>query len=116
MRASPARGGRRDWPGAVRADGVRSRCAAGGPDGDQRGRRVRGAGARRAAADLVDDAELEAGLRALEAPALAVFGTEDRVSPPELGRTYNEIIPRCHFVLVYDAGHAVAEERPEALA
>jgi hypothetical protein len=24
-------------------------------------------------------------------------------------------MPNCHYVLVYDAGHAIAAERPEAL-
>jgi pimeloyl-ACP methyl ester carboxylesterase len=33
-----------------------------------------------------------------------------------MGRTYRERMPNCHYVLVYDAGHAVAAERPEALA
>ena len=32
-----------------------------------------------------------------------------------MGRTYRERMPNCHYVLVYDAGHAVADERPEAL-
>jgi hypothetical protein len=32
-----------------------------------------------------------------------------------MGRTYRERMPNCHYVLVYDAGHAVAAERPEAL-
>ena len=35
--------------------------------------------------------------------------------PPAMGRTYRERMPNCHFVMVYDAGHAVAIERPEAL-
>lgn len=62
------------------------------------------------------DPALEAGLAALPAPTLVLFGTEDRVLAPELGRIYQEIMPRCRFVLVYDAGHAIAQERPEAFA
>jgi pimeloyl-ACP methyl ester carboxylesterase len=46
---------------------------------------------------------------------LVVFGTADKVVPPEMGRTYRERMPNCHYVMVYDAGHAVAAERPEAL-
>jgi pimeloyl-ACP methyl ester carboxylesterase len=37
------------------------------------------------------------------------------VVPPEMGRTYREPMPNSHYVPVYDAGHAVAAERPEAL-
>jgi pimeloyl-ACP methyl ester carboxylesterase len=29
-----------------------------------------------------------------------------------MGRSYRERMPNCHFVMVYDAGHAVATERP----
>jgi pimeloyl-ACP methyl ester carboxylesterase len=44
-----------------------------------------------------------------------VFGTADRVVPLAMGRTYRERMPNCHSVLVYDAGHAIATERPQAL-
>jgi pimeloyl-ACP methyl ester carboxylesterase len=49
-------------------------------------------------------------------PTLTVFGTEDRLIPPEFGRLYKELIPGSHLVFVYDAGHAVGAERPEAFA
>jgi pimeloyl-ACP methyl ester carboxylesterase len=62
------------------------------------------------------DPELEARLAEVATPTLVVFGTADRVVPAAMGRTYRERIPNCHYVLVYDAGHAVAEERPEAVA
>jgi len=35
--------------------------------------------------------------------------------PPAMGRIYRQRMPNCHYVLVYDAGHDIAEERPEAL-
>jgi len=60
------------------------------------------------------DAELERRLGALAAPTLVVFGTMDAVVPPEMGRIYKELIPNSHLVFVYDAGHAVSTERPEA--
>jgi pimeloyl-ACP methyl ester carboxylesterase len=60
------------------------------------------------------DADLEARLRGLTAPVLAVFGTRDSVIPPELGHLYKDLIPDAHLVFVYDAGHAIAAERPEA--
>jgi pimeloyl-ACP methyl ester carboxylesterase len=61
------------------------------------------------------DPELEGRLDEVQTQALVVFGTADKVVPPAMGRTYRERMPNCHYVLVYDAGHAVAAERPEAL-
>jgi pimeloyl-ACP methyl ester carboxylesterase len=60
------------------------------------------------------DLELEARLPGLAPPTLALFGTRDAMIPPDLGRLYKELIPDCHLVFVYDAGHAIAAERPEA--
>jgi pimeloyl-ACP methyl ester carboxylesterase len=62
------------------------------------------------------DAELEAAMRELHVPTLVLFGTEDRLTPPELGRHYREILPNCQFVIVYDAAHAIYDDRPEAFA
>ena len=62
------------------------------------------------------DADLEAQMRALPVATLVLFGTLDRVIPPEMGRHYKELIPNGHLVFVYDAGHAIAVERPEAFA
>jgi pimeloyl-ACP methyl ester carboxylesterase len=62
------------------------------------------------------DAALEAEMRRLTMPTLTVFGTEDRVIAPEFGRLYKELIPGSHLVFVYDAGHAIGAERPEAFA
>ena len=61
------------------------------------------------------DTELEGKLGEVQTQTLVVFGTADKV-PPATGRTYRERMPNCHYVPVYDAGHAVAAERPEALA
>ena len=62
------------------------------------------------------DADLEARLRSLPVPTLVLFGTLDGVIPPEMGRFYKELLPNCHLVFVYDAGHAISTERPEAFA
>ncbi len=62
------------------------------------------------------DAELETAMRELQVPTLVLFGTEDRLTPPELGRHYREILPNCQFVIVYDAAHAIYDDRPEAFA
>ena len=53
-------------------------------------------------------------MRDLAIPTLVLFGTLDRVMPPEMGRIYKALMPNAHLVLVYDAGHAIAAERPEA--
>jgi pimeloyl-ACP methyl ester carboxylesterase len=60
------------------------------------------------------DPDLEARLSGLTVPVLAVFGTRDTVIPPEIGHLYKDLIPYAHLVFVYDAGHAIAAERPEA--
>jgi len=60
------------------------------------------------------DRDLETQLSQLKAPTLVVFGTRDRMIPPEMGHFYKELMPNCHLVFVYDAGHAIGAERPEA--
>jgi pimeloyl-ACP methyl ester carboxylesterase len=60
------------------------------------------------------DADLEARLPDLKMPTLTLFGTLDAVIPPDFGHLYKKLIPDCHLVFVYDAGHAIATERPEA--
>lgn len=62
------------------------------------------------------DAEFEKRLARLQTPVLALFGTLDRVIPPEVGRLYKEIVPNCHIIMVYDAAHAIDADRPEAVA
>jgi pimeloyl-ACP methyl ester carboxylesterase len=55
-------------------------------------------------------------MRGLEVSTLVLFGTEDRLTPPELGRIYRELLPSGHFVIVYDAAHSIYDDRPEAFA
>jgi 4,5:9,10-diseco-3-hydroxy-5,9,17-trioxoandrosta-1(10),2-diene-4-oate hydrolase len=62
------------------------------------------------------DADLETQMRRLPTPTLVLFGSLDRVIPPEMGRFYKELLPNCYLVFVYDAGHAISTERPEAFA
>jgi pimeloyl-ACP methyl ester carboxylesterase len=62
------------------------------------------------------DAELEEAMRSLQVPVLVVFGVRDRVIPPEMGRIYKRLLPNCQLLFVYDAGHAVSTDRPEAFA
>lgn len=62
------------------------------------------------------DPALETRMRGLTTPSLVLFGTLDRVIPPQMGRFYKELIPNCHLVFVYDAGHGISTDRPEAFA
>jgi pimeloyl-ACP methyl ester carboxylesterase len=62
------------------------------------------------------DAELEEVMRRRDVPTLVLLGTEDRITPPELGRLYRELLPQCQFVIVYDAAHVIYADRPEAFA
>ena len=55
-------------------------------------------------------------LDGLQAPALLIWGAQDRLIPQALGRQMAHDIPRVAFVLVPRAGHAAAEEAPEAVA
>ncbi len=61
------------------------------------------------------DSELQERLRGVSTPTLVLFGTEDRLIPPEMGRIYKERMPNCSFVFVYDAAHEIGADRPEAL-
>ncbi len=62
------------------------------------------------------DEALESRMPGLNVPVLLLFGTMDRMIPPEIGRMYCERLLNCHLVLVYDAGHEVDADRPEAFA
>lgn len=54
-------------------------------------------------------------LEEIQAPTLVLFGTRDEVVAPESGRLYARRIPNCLYTLVYDAGHDIASDRPQAL-
>jgi pimeloyl-ACP methyl ester carboxylesterase len=61
------------------------------------------------------DEALVARLATLQPPLLALFGTKDRLAPPEAGRHYRDRLASCNVIFVYDADHAMADERPEAV-
>lgn len=67
-----------------------------------------------AAASPPADAALVEHFAALKIPTLALFGTSDERVPPETGRRWRALLPGCHLIFVYDAGHDLAVERPEA--
>lgn len=60
-------------------------------------------------------AETEGRLGDVTAATLVVFGLNDRLVDPAAASIYREKISNCHASIVYDAGHAIVAERPEAL-
>ena len=61
------------------------------------------------------DGDAAGQLPGLECATLAVFGQEDRLVSREAGGVWKERAPNCNICYVYDAGHAVAVDRPDAL-
>jgi pimeloyl-ACP methyl ester carboxylesterase len=61
------------------------------------------------------DAEVESRLSEIQCATLVVFGLKDQMVAPEAARIYREKIPNCNVAIVYDAGHIIVAERPEAL-
>ncbi len=66
--------------------------------------------------DASHDDELESRLVDVPCPTLVVFGTDDRLVSREAARVYAESIPSVNLSLVYDAGHLITADRPEALS
>jgi pimeloyl-ACP methyl ester carboxylesterase len=54
-------------------------------------------------------------LEEVKAPTLVLYGTRDQVVSPETGRIFARRIAKCFYTLVYDAGHDIAADRPQAL-
>jgi pimeloyl-ACP methyl ester carboxylesterase len=61
------------------------------------------------------DAEAERRLAEIPCATLVLFGSEDKMVAPEAARIYRARIPNSHIAFVYDAGHLIEAERPEAL-
>jgi pimeloyl-ACP methyl ester carboxylesterase len=55
-------------------------------------------------------------LGGVDAPALVVWGSDDRIVPLECGEHYAKALPRARLTLVEGAGHRVDMEQPETLA
>jgi pimeloyl-ACP methyl ester carboxylesterase len=77
--------------------------------------RKQGALAGRLFGPAVDEA-LEARMGEIGCPVLALFGTRDELIPTQFARRYRQLIPKANVVFVYDAGHSITEDRPEAAA
>ena len=61
------------------------------------------------------DPQVEARLKEIQCATLVVFGSRDQMVRPEAASIYRQNIPNCNVTLVYDAGHLIVAERPEAL-
>ena len=62
------------------------------------------------------DAELEDRMGEITCPVLALFGTRDALIPTAFARRYKQLLPKANVMFVYDAGHSIIEDRPEATA
>ena len=61
------------------------------------------------------DAEAESKLGEIQCATLVVFGLDDKMVSPKAAGIYRERIPNSNIAIVYDAGHVIVAERPEAL-
>ena len=61
------------------------------------------------------DTEAERRLDEVPCATLVLFGSEDKMVAPEAARIYRARIPNSNIAFVYDAGHLIEAERPEAL-
>ena len=61
------------------------------------------------------DAEAERRLGEISCATLVLFGSEDKIVAPEAARIYRERIPNSNIAFMYDTGHLIEAERPEAL-
>lgn len=61
------------------------------------------------------EAETEQRLGEIACATLVLFGVADTLVAPEAARLYRARIPNSNIALVYDAGHLIEAERPEAL-
>lgn len=59
---------------------------------------------------------LEARLGLIRVPTLLVWGREDRITPPEVGERFRELIPDAQLTCLARCGHAPMLEQPEEFA
>jgi pimeloyl-ACP methyl ester carboxylesterase len=58
---------------------------------------------------------VEGRLADVQCVTLSLFGLADKTVEPEATAIYREKIPNSNVSIVYDAGHLIALDRPEAL-
>jgi pimeloyl-ACP methyl ester carboxylesterase len=62
------------------------------------------------------DEVLESRMGEIACPVLSLFGTRDELIPTSFARRYKQLMPKANVMFVYDAGHRILEDRPEAAA
>jgi pimeloyl-ACP methyl ester carboxylesterase len=68
----------------------------------------------RLSSDLLNG-DLTPALQAVQAPALVVWGANDRLLPASLGEQFRKFIPDCRLVVLPKCGHIPMLECPDAL-
>jgi len=56
--------------------------------------------------------DLSRGLRAIKAPTLVIWGSDDKVAPPRTGEVLGSTIPGARLVVIAGAGHAPQMSQP----
>ena len=56
--------------------------------------------------------DLSRGLRAIKAPTLVVWGSDDKVAPPRTGQVLASVIPGARLVVINEASHAPQVSQP----
>ena len=56
------------------------------------------------------------GFGSVRVPTLLLWGTEDRVTPPQVGHRLRNYLPGARILFVVDAGHEPAIDRPSVFA
>ena len=56
------------------------------------------------------------GFSRVDAPALLLWGTDDVVTPPALGRRVREALPGARLLFILEAGHFPMADRPSVYA
>jgi pimeloyl-ACP methyl ester carboxylesterase len=69
----------------------------------------------RLARDTKQD-HLASSLGGVHAPALLLWGAEDRITPPEVAHRFRGLLPASRLLFVPEAGHAPMIERPSVYA
>lgn len=65
------------------------------------------------ALDVLDRHEIELAPDQIHVPTLLIFGEDDRLTPPEIGRALDARIPESHLYIAPGAGHVVNIECPD---
>jgi pimeloyl-ACP methyl ester carboxylesterase len=65
---------------------------------------------------VMDDSDFSERLPSISAPTLLVFGEDDLIAPPAIGKFLLDRLPNAKLEVVADASHDLEEEHPAVLA